>query len=114
MPSCSLDDIDLAALKVSEIVQISGIAKAQLSLRRQKLETIGGDVKSFHEIHLWNNNRCGRDFFSLSKRKKMMNLRKQKKKKNIIFKQTHAHTRNTTHAVLNINPDFCYHNEKFI
>jgi hypothetical protein len=30
MPSCSLDDIDLAALKVSEIVQVSAIAKVDV------------------------------------------------------------------------------------
>lgn len=70
VPSCSLDDIDLSALKVSEIVQISGVAKAQLPIGREGLSTIRRDVESFHEIQLRTTIRCGRDFFCRKERKR--------------------------------------------
>lgn len=52
MQSCSLDDIDLSALKVSEIMQNSVSAKVRFLNQRRKLRTIDVDTKSLHEFRL--------------------------------------------------------------
>lgn len=49
-PNCSLDDIDLSALKVSEFVQArsgAGPRKSSTKFNGKLLNTINGAVKSF-------------------------------------------------------------------
>lgn len=63
-PNCSLDDIDLSALKVSEIEIVRASALAKADYRRMYKRRIECEMKSFHGKIRRNNNRCGRDFFS--------------------------------------------------
>lgn len=48
-PNCSLDDIDLSALKVSEIVR-RALAKADYRYKRKEFLAIECEMKSF-EFH---------------------------------------------------------------